>query len=111
MFFSYSLFIAVITFVVWFLIKREVEPALFHSIQVLVISCPCALGLATPVAITASIGACAKEGILIKNSHVFEILNEADTIIFDKTGTRRFFVHLFIYFTDTYIKPYPRFNS
>ena len=79
--------ISLITFITWLLIKREIEPALFHAIQVLVISCPCALGLATPVAVTASIGACAKKGILIKDSLVFETLNKVDTVIFDKTGT------------------------
>lgn len=79
--------ISLITCVVWLIINGNIENAIFHAVQVLVISCPCALGLATPVAVTASIGASAKSGILIKKAEVFELLSNIDSIIFDKTGT------------------------
>jgi len=79
--------ISLVTFIAWLIINKEFEPALYHAIQVLVISCPCALGLATPVAVTASIGACSKEGILIKKSDVFEDINKLTDFVFDKTGT------------------------
>ena len=81
------LLIALITLVVWLIISRDIGTALLYATQVLVISCPCSLGLATPVAVVASIGASAKEGILIKNAAVFEIVNKSNTVIFDKTGT------------------------
>ena len=79
--------IALITLIVWLIISNNIGTALLYATQVLVISCPCSLGLATPVAVVASIGASAKEGILIKNAAVFETINRSNTIIFDKTGT------------------------
>jgi len=51
------------------------------------VACPCALGLATPLAIIVSIGKCSKKGILVKSSESLEIINKIDTVIFDKTGT------------------------
>ena len=79
--------IALVTLIVWLIISNNIGTALLYATQVLVISCPCSLGLATPVAVVASIGASAKEGILIKNAAVFETINRSNTIIFDKTGT------------------------
>ena len=79
--------IALVTLIVWLINSNNIGTALLYATQVLVISCPCSLGLATPVAVVASIGASAKEGILIKNAAVFETINRSNTIIFDKTGT------------------------
>ncbi len=79
--------ISIITFILWIIISKDFNESLKHAIEVLVISCPCALGLATPVAIVSSISACAKDGILVKKAEAFEILNKVDTVIFDKTGT------------------------
>ena len=79
--------LSLITFILWISITKDFEESLFHTVQVLVISCPCALGLATPVAVTVSIGSSAKSGILIKDASVFEELNKTDVVIFDKTGT------------------------
>ena len=79
--------LAVVTLIVWLIIKNDFEYALNFAISVLVISCPCALGLATPVAITVACGRCAKEGILIKSAAALERLQGVDTVILDKTGT------------------------
>lgn len=79
--------IAIVTFVVWLIISKNFETSLMHAVSVLVISCPCALGLATPVAVTASVGASAKRGVLIKSATALEQLAKTDTIIFDKTCT------------------------
>ena len=81
------LLVSLITLLIWLIVTHDIGAALLHATQVLVISCPCSLGLATPVAVVASIGASAKEGILIKNAAVFEAINKSNTIIFDKTGT------------------------
>lgn len=79
--------ISLITFIIWLILGKGFETAINYAISVLVISCPCALGLATPVAVTASIGTSAKNGILIKSAEAFEILAKTDTVVFDKTGT------------------------
>ena len=79
--------IAIITFVVWFIISKDFVTAFSNGICVLVISCPCALGLATPVAITVGMGIGAKKGILFKSAESLERLKSTDTVVFDKTGT------------------------
>ena len=79
--------IAVVAGAAWLLAGRSVEDALNACISVLVISCPCALGLATPVAIMVSTGRCAQMGILIKSAEALELLHAADTVVLDKTGT------------------------
>jgi len=75
------------TFVVLMLMHSPVGVALLRSITILVIACPCALGLATPLAITAALGSAAQSGILISNSRVLESMGKIDTVILDKTGT------------------------
>ena len=79
--------IALISAAAWMIAGQTFEFALSTGIAVLVISCPCALGLATPVAIMAATGKGAQNGILIKSAEALEILHEVDTIILDKTGT------------------------
>ena len=79
--------IAVVAAAAWLIACRSVEDALNACISVLVISCPCALGLATPVAIMVATGRCAQMGILIKSAEALELLHAADTVVLDKTGT------------------------
>ncbi len=79
--------ISLLTFCVWMLFTQNVGMALKSAISVLVISCPCALGLATPTAITVGIGRGAKKGILFKSAAALEELSRCKSIVFDKTGT------------------------
>ena len=79
--------ISLLTFLLWILFSGNVEMALRSSIAVLVISCPCALGLATPTAITVAIGRGARMGILFRNAEALEKLCGVKNIVFDKTGT------------------------
>ena len=79
--------IAAVSFAGWMLAGRELEFALTCAISVLVISCPCALGLATPVAIMVATGRGASMGVLFKNGASLEILHRVDTVVLDKTGT------------------------
>lgn len=79
--------ISLITFAIWFIATKNIETALSFSVTVLVISCPCALGLATPVAIMAGTGKAAENGILVKNAYALEVLGSVDKIVLDKTGT------------------------
>ena len=79
--------ISIITFLVWHFLVGDTLGAIIASISVLIISCPCALGLATPIAIVSSVGKGAKEGILIKNPEILEIIKDIKYAVFDKTGT------------------------
>lgn len=79
--------IAAVTFVVWMILGQSLEFSLTSAISVLVISCPCALGLATPVAIMVGTGRGAQMGVLFKNAEALENLHRVDTVVLDKTGT------------------------
>ena len=79
--------IAIITFFVWLIIGKNFAVALNYFVTVLVVACPCSLGLATPLAIVIASGVCSKKGILVKNSESLENAHKVKTIIFDKTGT------------------------
>ena len=79
--------VAALTFVGWALSGHPVSRALAHSVAVLLIACPCALGLATPTAIMVGTGQAAKRGIYIRNGEALETASKLTTIVFDKTGT------------------------
>ena len=79
--------IAAVVFVLYLCLGQGINAALETFVTVLVVACPCALGLATPLAVVISEGLCARRGILVKKSETLEIANKIDTVVFDKTGT------------------------
>ncbi len=80
-------FLAAVTFVVWMLVSKDLDRAFKYAVSVLVISCPCALGLATPVAVMAAAGKGASLGVLYKNAESIETLSRVNCLLIDKTAT------------------------
>lgn len=79
--------IAFLCFILYMIITKNFEKSLITAVTILVVACPCSLGLGTPVAIMVGVGSLAKNGLLIKNSQAVEFMSHVDTIVFDKTGT------------------------
>ena len=79
--------IALCSFIINYTVFKDFSKSINSLVSVLVVACPCALGLATPLAMVISIGKCSKKGVLIKSSESLEAINKIDTVVFDKTGT------------------------
>ena len=79
--------IALCSFIINYIVFKDFSKSINSLVSVLVVACPCALGLATPLAMVISIGKCSKKGVLIKSSESLEAINKIDTVVFDKTGT------------------------
>jgi Cu2+-exporting ATPase len=81
------LVIAIITFSTWMLLDSSLDKAIYSTVAVLIIACPCAMGLATPVAVVAAVGTASRHGILVKNAQALDRLAKINFLIIDKTGT------------------------
>ena len=79
--------LAILTFIIYLILGYDFSESLIRFVTILVVACPCSLGLATPLAIVVSEGLCAENGILVKKSEILENAQKVDTIVFDKTGT------------------------
>ena len=79
--------LAVLTFIIYLILGYNFADSLIVFVTILVVACPCSLGLATPLAIVVAEGLCANNGILVKKSEILENAQKIDTIVFDKTGT------------------------
>ena len=86
-FVPFVILVSIITFIIWILTTKDISLSFNFAISVLVVSCPCALGLATPVAVMVSSGVGAKNNLLFKDSNALETMTHIDTILLDKTGT------------------------
>ena len=79
--------VAALTFFGWFISTGSLEAAILPAVAVLVVACPCALGLATPAVIAVALGRAAREGILVRDAEALELAHEVGVVVFDKTGT------------------------
>ena len=86
-FVPFVMILSVLSFIGYLILGKEIGTAFTTFVTILVVACPCALGLATPLAIVVSEGICAKNGILVKKSEILENAEKVNTVVFDKTGT------------------------
>lgn len=86
-FVPFILILSLITFLLQWILNGNLEKAILHAITILVVACPCALGLAVPLVVVVASGLCAKKGLFLKESEALEKGRMIDTIVFDKTGT------------------------
>ncbi len=86
-FVPFIILVAILTFIIQLLIGVSFEKSLIHMVTILVVACPCALGLAVPLVVVVSNGLCAKKGLFLRNSDVLEKAKNIDTVVLDKTGT------------------------
>ena len=89
-FVPFIMLLAFLTFIIQLLLGMSLETSLTHMVTILVVACPCALGLAVPLVVVVSNGKCAQKGLFIRNGDVLEKARTIDTIVFDKTGTLTF---------------------